>query len=138
MFGFAATKCGKCEKSAFKVQELSLKGELDYKIISVQCTYCKTPIGIIDNNNALLRQQRCLLAELADRPRLLRENCTGQRRGSENLARDNPHWIVGAADHTIMIRQKGIPRWVDHALEMRDQSRAKERRFAGSAGAVQQ
>ena len=35
MFGYAATRCGKCEKSTFKVQELSLKGELDYKMISV-------------------------------------------------------------------------------------------------------
>ena len=62
MFGFAATKCGKCEKSAFKVQELSLKGELDYKIISVQCAYCKTPIGIIDDNNARLEQQQARMA----------------------------------------------------------------------------
>jgi hypothetical protein len=58
MFGFAATRCGKCEKSTFKVQELSLKGELNYKMISVQCTYCKTPIGVIDDNNALLQQQQ--------------------------------------------------------------------------------
>jgi hypothetical protein len=58
MFGFAATKCGKCEKSTFKVQELSLKGDLDCKIISVQCTYCKTPIGVTDYNNALLERQQ--------------------------------------------------------------------------------
>jgi hypothetical protein len=58
MFGFATTRCGKCEKSSFKVQELSLKGDLDYKIISVQCTYCKTPIGVIDDNNAILKQQQ--------------------------------------------------------------------------------
>jgi hypothetical protein len=58
MFGFATTRCGKCEKSSFKAQELSLKGDLDYKIISVQCTYCKTPIGVIDDNNAILKQQQ--------------------------------------------------------------------------------
>jgi hypothetical protein len=58
MFGFATTRCGKCEKSTFKVQELSLKGEPDYKMISIQCTYCKTPIGITDDNNARLQQQQ--------------------------------------------------------------------------------
>jgi hypothetical protein len=40
------------------VQQLRLKGEADYKMISVQCTYCKTPIGVIDDNNALLQQQQ--------------------------------------------------------------------------------
>lgn len=59
MFGFATTKCSKCETSStFKVQQLRLKGEPDYKMISVQCTYCKTPIGVIDDNNALLQQQQ--------------------------------------------------------------------------------
>jgi len=67
MFGFAATKCGKCEKSTFKVQELSLKGELDYKIISVQCTYCKTPIGIVDGNNARLEQQQARILRVERR-----------------------------------------------------------------------
>jgi hypothetical protein len=67
MFGFATTKCGKCEKSTFKVQELSLKGELDYKIISVQCTYCKTPIGIIDDTNALLQQQQARILRVERR-----------------------------------------------------------------------
>ena len=46
MFRFATTKCSRCEKTTFKLQELSLKGEeLACKIISVQCTACKTPIG---------------------------------------------------------------------------------------------
>jgi hypothetical protein len=67
MFGFAATKCGKCEKSTFKVQELSLKGELDCKMISVQCTYCKTPIGITDDNNALLQQQQARILRVERR-----------------------------------------------------------------------
>ena len=67
MFGFAATKCGKCEKSTFKVQELSLKGELDCKMISVQCSYCKTPIGIIDYNNALLEQQQARILRVERR-----------------------------------------------------------------------
>jgi hypothetical protein len=48
------------------VQELSLKGELDYKIISVQCTYCKTPIGII-YNNALLQQQQARIFHVEQR-----------------------------------------------------------------------
>jgi hypothetical protein len=49
MFRFATTKCGTCEKTAFKLQELSLKGEeLEGKIISVQCASCKTPIGVVD------------------------------------------------------------------------------------------
>ena len=63
MFGFAATKCGKCEKSTFKVQELSLKGD---KMISVQCTYCKTPIGVI-YNNALLQQQQARIFHVEQR-----------------------------------------------------------------------
>jgi hypothetical protein len=66
MFGFAATKCGKCEKSTFKVQEMNLKGELDYKMISVQCTYCKTPIGVI-YNNALLQQQQARIFHVEQR-----------------------------------------------------------------------
>ena len=66
MFGFATTRCGKCEKSTFKVQELSLKGELDYKMISVQCTYCKTPIGVI-YNNALLQQQQARIFHVEQR-----------------------------------------------------------------------
>jgi hypothetical protein len=67
MFGFAATRCGKCEKSTFKVQELNLKGELDYKIISVQCASCKTPIGVIDDNNALLEQQQARILRVERR-----------------------------------------------------------------------
>lgn len=68
MFGFATTKCSKCEKnSTFKVKELSLRGELDYKIISVQCTYCKTPIGVIDDNNALLQQQQARILRVERR-----------------------------------------------------------------------
>jgi hypothetical protein len=67
MFGFAATKCGKCEKSTFKVQELSLKGEVDYKIVSVQCASCKVPIGIIDDNNALLEQQQARILRVERR-----------------------------------------------------------------------
>ena len=63
MFGFATTKCGKCEKSTFKVQELSLKGD---KMISVQCTYCKTPIGVI-YNNALLQQQQARILRVERR-----------------------------------------------------------------------
>jgi hypothetical protein len=66
MFGFAATKCGKCEKGTFKVQEMSLKGGLDYKMISVQCTYCKTPIGVI-YNNALLQQQQARIIHVEQR-----------------------------------------------------------------------
>ena len=66
MFGFATTRCGKCEKSTFKVQELRLKGELDYKMISVQCTYCKTPIGVI-YNNALLQQQQVRIFHVEQR-----------------------------------------------------------------------
>ena len=66
MFGFATTRCGKCEKSTFKVQELSLKGELNYKMISVQCTYCKTPIGVI-YNNALLQQQQARIFHVEQR-----------------------------------------------------------------------
>jgi hypothetical protein len=67
MFGFAATKCGKCERAAFKVQELSLKGELDCTIFSVQCAYCKTPIGIIDCNDALLEQQQARISRIERR-----------------------------------------------------------------------
>ncbi len=63
MFGFATTKCGKCEKSTFKAQELSLKGD---KMISVQCTYCKTPIGVI-YNNALLQQQQARIFHVEQR-----------------------------------------------------------------------
>jgi hypothetical protein len=58
MFGFATTRCSKCEKSTFKMQELSLKGELDSKMISVQCTSCKTSIGVFEYNRALLQQQQ--------------------------------------------------------------------------------
>jgi hypothetical protein len=67
MFGFAATRCGKCEKNTFKVQELSLRGGLDYKMISVQCASCKTPIGVIDDNNALLQQQQARILRVERR-----------------------------------------------------------------------
>jgi hypothetical protein len=67
MFGLAATRCGKCEKSTFKVQELSLKGELDWKMISVQCASCKTPIGVVDCNNDLLEQQQARLLRVERR-----------------------------------------------------------------------
>jgi DNA repair ATPase RecN len=67
MFGFATTRCGKCEKGTFKVQELSLKGEPDYKMISVQCTYCKTPIGITADNNARLQQQQARILRVERR-----------------------------------------------------------------------
>jgi hypothetical protein len=67
MFGLAATRCGKCEKSTFKVQELSLKGELDWKMISVQCASCKTPIGVVDYNNDLLEQQQARLLRVERR-----------------------------------------------------------------------
>jgi len=66
MFGFSTMRCGKCQKSTFKVQELSLKGELNYKMISVQCTYCKTPIGVI-YNNALLQQQQARIFHVEQR-----------------------------------------------------------------------
>ena len=67
MFGFATTKCGKCENRTFKVQELSLRGELDSKMISVQCTSCKTPIGVFENNNALLQQQKARIFQVERR-----------------------------------------------------------------------
>jgi len=67
MFGLAATRCGKCEKSTFKVQELSLKGELDWKMISVQCASCKTPIGVVDCNNDHLEQQQARLLRVERR-----------------------------------------------------------------------
>jgi hypothetical protein len=68
MFGFVTTKCGKCEKSTFKVQELSLKGDLECQVIAVQCAYCKTPIGVIAyNNNVLLQQQQVRLSRVERR-----------------------------------------------------------------------
>ena len=67
MFGFATTKCGKCGKSTFKVQELSLKGELDYKMSSVQCASCKTSIGVIDYNNALPQQRQARILNVEQR-----------------------------------------------------------------------
>ena len=87
MFGFATTRCGKCEKSTFKVQELSLKGEPDYKMISIQCTYCKTPIGITDDNNARLQQQQARilgverrLSSMEDKLADIEVSCTRFRR----------------------------------------------------------
>jgi ribosomal protein S27E len=67
MFGFATTKCGKCENRTFKVQELSLKGELDSRMISVQCTSCKTPIGVFEYNSALLQQQQARILRVERR-----------------------------------------------------------------------
>ena len=67
MFGFATTKCGKCEKTTFKMQELSFKGEQDYRIISVQCASCKTPIGVIDDNDARLQQQQARMLRVERR-----------------------------------------------------------------------
>jgi methyl-accepting chemotaxis protein len=68
MFGFVTTRCGKCGKSAFRVQELSLKGDLEYQITAVQCTSCKTPIGLVDdNNNALLQQQQARISRVEQR-----------------------------------------------------------------------
>jgi hypothetical protein len=67
MFGFATTKCGKCERTTFKVQELSLKGDLDAKMISVQCTSCKTSIGVFEHNNALLQQQQARILQVERR-----------------------------------------------------------------------
>jgi hypothetical protein len=59
MFGFVATRCAKCEKGSFKAQELSFKGsDRDYRVISIQCASCKTPIGIIDSSDAQQQQAR--------------------------------------------------------------------------------
>jgi predicted nucleic-acid-binding Zn-ribbon protein len=67
MFGFATTKCGKCENRTFKLQELSLKSELDSKVISVQCAYCKTPIGVFEYNNVFQQQQQMRMFQIERR-----------------------------------------------------------------------
>jgi hypothetical protein len=55
---FGSTNCGKCEGSSFKVQEISPAGSA-YKMISIQCSACQTPIGIADyfNTGTLLTKQ---------------------------------------------------------------------------------
>jgi predicted nucleic-acid-binding Zn-ribbon protein len=64
MFGFT-TKCGKCENSAFKVQELNAQGA-NYKLFAVQCVSCSTPIGVMEyyDNGALLKKQEKAIAAL--------------------------------------------------------------------------
>jgi len=52
MFGFATTEVRQVREEYLQGERTEFEGpSLDYKMISVQCTYCKTPIGIIDDNN---------------------------------------------------------------------------------------
>jgi hypothetical protein len=62
---FGSTKCGKCDGAAFRVQEISPSGA-QYKLYTVQCSSCQTPIGITDyyNLGSLLKLQEKAIAGL--------------------------------------------------------------------------
>jgi hypothetical protein len=59
------TKCFKCEGAAFRVQEIS-PGGAAFKMFTVQCAKCQTPIGVTDYYNAgsLLKKQEKAIADL--------------------------------------------------------------------------
>jgi hypothetical protein len=59
------TRCGKCEGAAFKVQEISPSGSA-YKMYSIQCSACQTPIGVTEfySVGALLKSQEKVIADL--------------------------------------------------------------------------
>lgn len=62
---FGSTKCGKCEGSSFKLQEIEMQGAA-YKMMSAQCTSCQTPFGITEyfNTATLLNKQAKEIAAL--------------------------------------------------------------------------
>ena len=62
---FGLTKCGKCEGTSFKLQEMSPVGSA-YKFFAVQCSSCQTPIGVTDyyNIGQLLKNQEKTIASL--------------------------------------------------------------------------
>jgi predicted nucleic-acid-binding Zn-ribbon protein len=65
---FGSTRCGKCENSSFKVQEISPAGAR-YKMFTVQCSSCQTAIGVTDffNLGSLLQDQEKKLKEMDGR-----------------------------------------------------------------------
>ncbi len=62
---FGSTKCGKCENSSFKLQQIEAR-DAAYKMFTIQCTSCQTPIGITDyyNVGSLVKQQEASIKEL--------------------------------------------------------------------------
>lgn len=62
---FGTTKCGKCEGASFRVQEISPTGA-QFKLFTVQCSSCQTPIGVMDfyNIGQLLKDQEKVIADL--------------------------------------------------------------------------
>jgi predicted nucleic-acid-binding Zn-ribbon protein len=63
---FGSTNCVKCENSAFKLQEISVKGA-KYKMFAVQCVSCSTAFGVTEyyDNGSLLKKQETAIADLA-------------------------------------------------------------------------
>jgi len=62
---FGSTKCGKCEGSSFKLQEIEMQGAA-YKMMAAQCTSCQTPFALTDYYNVgqLLKNQEKAIADL--------------------------------------------------------------------------
>jgi predicted nucleic-acid-binding Zn-ribbon protein len=46
----SSTNCPKCGHSTFKTQEITPRGS-NFKFLSVQCTSCNSPIGLLDYYN---------------------------------------------------------------------------------------
>jgi hypothetical protein len=65
---FGSTKCGKCERASFKIQEINPGGSA-YKFYSIQCSHCQTPIGVTDfyNVGQLLKNQEKAIADLGQK-----------------------------------------------------------------------
>ena len=65
MVGSGPPKCGKCEGTEFRTQEIEPQGAA-YKLIAVQCQRCDTPIGVLDyfNLGTLIKAQEQQIAEL--------------------------------------------------------------------------
>jgi hypothetical protein len=62
---FSSTRCSKCEKRAFKLEEINVQGS-NYKLFAVQCVTCGTPFGITEyyDSGSLLKEQEKAIAGL--------------------------------------------------------------------------
>jgi hypothetical protein len=65
VFGFGQPKCGKCGKTKFRLNEFLPDGA-NFNFLAVQCSSCKTPIGVLNVTNAsrMLEIQQARIAEL--------------------------------------------------------------------------
>lgn len=62
---FAASKCGKCEGTMFKVVTQEPQGS-NFKLNFVQCVRCSTPVGVLDyfNTGTQLEAQKKSIEDL--------------------------------------------------------------------------